>query len=233
MMKRLLLFVFVTLLSVNTRAQTTKGTITFTGTLAHWQVKHRSEFVEQGSMFGRIRTTTLAPSIGGFVKDNLELGAILYIYQDNHEDWWEGFRLDKPIDHPWDETYSSYDEHKIDYRVYARQYKYLTGKLAAHFTLSAGISNRHLKLTRGRNVNEIVDHKEEETNFYTALSPGLTYFALKNLGFSANLGALSYTRHKFLSANPDFGSQPYKSNVVKLDFSSMNVNFGMTYFLRK
>lgn len=235
-MKKLLLLVIVTASALTVQAQTSRGTVALTGTLGYSQHKDSAEKEQNGARYESDGYSyTLAPSIGYFIKDNLELGVSfqLYKYKSESSDPTNTFILS-------DKSENKY----TDYSVYARQYKFLTEKLAVHGTLKAGLSNRE-------DLRDILPHtglanqghyrNDHYTTFSAALSPGLTFFASNKVGLTASFGALQYSRKKTeMTSVSDYSTSPwqrhvttYKSNVLELDFSSMNLNFGLSYFIGK
>ena len=238
-MKRLTLLCAVTLMAYGIQAQTTKGTIILTGKAGYTQHKGETEKKYEESDYGsEDYSYTLSPSVGVFIADNLEIGASVNLNRNKYESF-----------SSWPNSSSSYlsETKEKDFRVYARQYKFLIERLAVHGTLSAGMGNRETNLVR-TSVNmyypETHNKHEVSTRFSIGLSPGLTFFASNKVGLHASLGALSYSRFKDKRENattnlihpphsPERNDYSYKTNALRLDFSSMNLNFGISYFLGK
>lgn len=82
---------------------------------------------------------------------------------------------------------------------------------------------------------------DHNTTFSAALSPGLSFFASEHIALSLNLGALRYSRHtvdeKFKTKDTRFKLDDmvvkYNSNILEFDFSSINLNLGLTYLIGK
>jgi hypothetical protein len=236
-MKKLALVCVAALMAYGAQAQTTKGTIVLTGKAGYTQYKGETEKKSEGNDYGADGySSTLAPSIGVFVKDNLEIGSSL------------NYSRHKSENITSTSIYSSsfLSESRVkDFRVYARQYKFLTERFAVHGTLAAGVGNREESRvhTSVHQYYPQTDNQREETNsFNIGLSPGLTFFASNKVGLHASLGALSYSRHldkrEYSTTNlihpphsPDRNDFSYKTNHLRLDFSSMHLNFGISYFI--
>ncbi|WP_303413639.1 hypothetical protein [Pontibacter sp. BT731] len=235
-MKKLTLLAIAGLLAFSAQAQTTKGTLVLTGKLGYSQSKSkhdrdrntpRSEFEQYNY--------TVSPSIGFLIKDKLEIGVAVYRYKLHHEDA-NYFESNKST---WERR-----ENNKGVSVYARQYKYLTEKLALHGTLSAGISNQvtsYASNTVGQYPYTSID-EHDAILVSGSLSPGITFFASKKLGIQAGLGALTFNhsvtdsfREYTLYNDPPYELQrwedTYKRNELRFDFSSMHLNFGLSYFI--
>ncbi|MCJ8164278.1 hypothetical protein MKJ04_05440 [Pontibacter sp. E15-1] len=123
------------------------------------------------------------------------------------------------------------------FRVYARQYKYLTEKLAIHGTVSTGYQN---STSKNKSSVDYLDGtgsgqatETQAKSFMVGFSPGFTFFASKKVGLNLTLGALTYSHSQSeeRSVNASSPIEPYKSNTVELDFSSMNLNLGLSYYM--
>lgn len=234
-MKKLSALIITAFFASHVHAQTSKGTVALTATFGYSQTKGSAEKEEYGGLYkSESHDYTLAPSLGFFVQDNLELGASIYINDYKSESL-----------SPY---YASIHRLRADgvrnnYRAFARKYKFLTPKLAVYGMLSAGLYNE--KYSYSSHHTGMQSQKYVSRNSYSTisagLSPGLTYFASNSIGLSVNLGALTYSRRKvddkITSASMDFPEQhydtKYNSNILELDFSSMNLNFGLSYFIGK
>ena len=236
-MKKLISLVLLTVLACNVHAQTTKGTVAITAALGYTQQIGSTDKELNGEFFkSKNYNYTIAPSIGMFIKDNLELGTSFSFYEDRTEN------ITPYVDHV--NNYKSESQVK-SYRLYARQYKFLTDKFAISGTLSGGMSSRNDSFSTtdvvGQQANRIDKRDEQHNTFSAALSPGLSFFPSSNFGISLNLGALAYSRRKVegMSYSEDGHFPPrtngftYKSNILELDLSSMNLNLGLTYFIGK
>jgi hypothetical protein len=234
-MKKLSALIVAALFASYVHAQTSKGTVALTATFGYSQTTGSAEKEEYGGLYkSESHSYTFAPSLGFFVKDNLELGASVYIndykteslspyYASIHRLSTEGVRK--------------------NFRAFARQYKFLTPKLAVYGMLSAGLYKEAYSYSShhtGTQIQKYVSNNSYST-ISAALSPGLTYFASNSLGLSVNLGALTYSRRKvddkITSVYMDFPEQhydtKYNSNILELDFSGINLNFSLTYFISK
>ncbi len=234
-MKKLLLAVVVSLFACNLQAQTSKGTIAVTGTLGFFQTRDFADSAQGGkALTTSTYDYTIAPAVGYFVKDNLALGVSGSFYvrmSENNNQTQGNFHV------------STVESIEKSYRVHARQYRYLTAKLAAHATLSAGWSSfsdeRDFTYSHTPGINATQQSDTKRTAFTAALSPGLTFFASDKLGLNANFGALAFERSKAAatSVSTENNIQTYRDvwsdtyNTTRLNFSSMHVNIGMTYFI--
>ncbi|GGG13336.1 hypothetical protein [Pontibacter amylolyticus] len=236
MMKKLTLLAIAGLLAFSAQAQTTKGTLVLTGKLGYSQSKSkhdrdrntpRSEFEQYNY--------TVSPSIGFLIKDNLEIGVRAHRYKLHHGDanYFENVKSN------WENG-----ENNKGVSVYARQYKYLTEKLALHGTLSSGISNQVITYASNTDGPYPYTSREERDAILVngSLSPGITFFVSKKLGIQAGLGALTFNhsvtdsfREYTLYNTPPYELQrredTIKRNVLQFDFSSMHLNFGLSYFI--
>lgn len=237
-MEKLILLTVAVLLTCNVLAQTSKGTVALTGSLGYTQSERNSKKVDNTSSYTESQGYTLSPVLGVFLRDNLEVGVNAYRQR-------ETYKSSSPIgdgQHIWES-----EEYNKGIRVYAKQYKYLAAKLAVHGTLSAGLSNMEYKTssvsTFGPNLQSYQsDRKFNSVNVW--LSPGVTFFASEKIGLNASLGALTYRRSNdktervhinqiYPPHNPAQDEFSLKTNALRLDFSSMNLNFGISYFLGK
>ncbi|WP_018479163.1 hypothetical protein [Pontibacter roseus] len=238
-LKRLTFAFVAALLACGAQAQTTKGTVALTGKLGYTHNKVASEAEKVAyTNNSENHSYTFAPGVGVFVKDNLEIGASVSL---------NSYKYEHSNEQPsYPGTYTS--SHQEDTRekhagVYARQYKFLTQRFAAHVTLSAGLgSSRSETVNSSYNQSSYSNTHDnlEKTIFSTiAISPGLSFFASEKVGISVHLGALRYSRRDFeavrkstsLNYEPQQYEGKHQSNVLELDFSSMNLNFGLTYFI--
>lgn len=236
MMRKLTLLFVAALVAGGVQAQTTKGTVALTGSIGYTQSKSTKERKALSENYTiENNNYTLSPSVGYFIKDNLELGVSYHLQKYSEENI--NFNNDyKQI--------LKYDGKGQDYKVYVRQYKYLLEKLALYGTLSAGMSNwkyNNVGSNSGTFLNSY-NSKTEYSTFTAALSPGLAFFPSRKVGFSVNLGALEYSRREIDATSISENQQPpqyhehryrYKYNTYGLDFSSLNLNFGLTYFIGK
>ena len=234
-MKKLFASIIAALCACAAHAQTSKGTVTLTATVGNSQSRGSADKEEYGVLYtSEEHNYTLAPSIGVFIKDNLELGASIYINDYGSESL----------------TPSSTSIHSLkienlrnNYRIYARQYKFLTEKIAVHGMVSVGFFTEKLSYASHHKglITESYVRKDTYSTFAAALTPGISYFISKKIALGVNFGALTYSRREVddeaVSAAVDFPEQRYEmsytSNVLELDFSSMNLNLSLTYFLRK
>lgn len=234
-MKKLLTFIIAALCACTAHAQTSKGTVTLTATVGNSQSMGSADKEEYGALYTfEEHNYTVAPSIGIFIKDNLELGASVYINDYGSESL----------------TPSNTSIHSVkienlrnNYRVYARQYKFLTEKIAVHGMVSAGYSKEKYNYASHYKglITESYVRKDTYSTFAAALSPGISYFISKKIGLGVNFGALTYSRREVddeaVSASVDFPERRYDmsyiSNILELDFSSMNLNLSLTYFIGK
>ena len=236
-MKKIAALCAAAMIAFGTQAQTTKGTIALTGRFGYTQQKADSEkYSENDSYTLNSYDYTISPAIGVFVRDNLEIGATSYLTRNKSES------LSTNVSYIGE---SLTEVTREGYRVYAKQYKFITERFAMHATLSAGLENMEYKhvFTNSNyaNVYQMGNHQDKSSGFSASLSPGLSFFASNKIGLSVNLGALRYSRSeseslhmsRMYSNEPDRSETAYTSNIVDFDFSSLNLNFGLTYFLGK
>lgn len=238
-MKKLFIFILAAFFGCSVHAQTTKGTVALTAAFGYNQYNGTADKEVNNLLFKSAgHNYTIAPSVGLFIRDNLELGASAYLHENTHE----SLAPSPDFIH----SFKSESQEKA-FKLYARQYKFLTQRLAAYATLSGGINSRNYSSTvthtylaaTGYIYTQVRD--DHYTTFSAALSPGLSFFASDKIAISMNLGALAYSRHKVDEASdyedsrytPNSYEAYYKSNILELDFSSINLNFGLTYFIRK
>jgi hypothetical protein len=236
-MKKLALLCAVTLLAYGAQAQTSKGTVVLTGKTGYTQYKGENEKKYEGNDYGAEGYSyTLSPSLGVFIKDNLEIGTSLNFSRYKGENF---------------NSTPSYTNSLIaegrekNFSIYAKQYKFLTERLAVHGTLSAGLGKSEKTLVStylNTYSSQSSDQHEKTTSFTFGVSPGVTFFASDKIGLTASLGTLSYSRSKDIRENafsnimypphsPYRNDYSYKTNRLQLDFSSMYLNFGISYFL--
>ena len=236
MMKKLTLIAIAGFLVFSAQAQTTKGTLVLTGKLGYMQStsKHDRHKDNPLSEFEQYNYT-ISPSIGFLIKDYLEIGVRAHRYKLHNKD--TGYS--ESAKNTWEQG-----ENTKGVSVYARQYKYLTEKLALHGTLSAGISNQVTSYASSMVGPYPYTSREERDDILVngSLSTGITFFASKKLGIQAGLGALTFS-HSVTDSFREFnlhGDTPselqrredtYKRNVLQFDFSSMHMNFGISYFI--
>jgi len=234
-MKKLLALIVTALCACTAHAQTSKGTVTLTATVGNYKSTGSGDKEEYGALYKLEEYNyTLAPSVGVFIKDNLELGASLYINNYGSESLT-----------PSSATIHNVKEEilRTNYRVYARQYKFLTEKVAVHGMVSAGyVKDKQDYESHHKGLHTQSFYRNDtHSSFAAALSPGVSYFVSKRVGIGLNFGALTYSRreidNKEVSYSLDFSEyrndMSYKSNVLELDFSSMNLNLSMTFFIGK
>ena len=239
-------------LGYTSQAQTTKGTVAFTGSLGYTQSKGKSDYKSDVILFEgfephRIEhsSLTLSPSIGYFIKDNLEVGISVFSSHSesksiHHSGMYENGTV------TLERQYNTLNNTKhIGLNVYARQYKFLTEKLAIYGTLSVGYNKANLTsiYTLTDTASQVFENDNLYSTYAAALSPGVTFFVSRKIGLNANLGALTYNRYKreeiaaYRSSGqpqPSVRENPsYTSNSLSLDFSSMHLNFGLSYYLGK
>ncbi|WP_299701572.1 hypothetical protein [uncultured Pontibacter sp.] len=236
-MKKIAIICASALITLGAQAQTQKGNVALTGRFGYTQQK-----ADPDKSNGKYSYTldsytyTLAPAIGVFVKDNLEIGASVYLTKSTSES------LSTNLNYRGDDLEEGEGRR---YSVYATQYKFLKERLAMHGTLSAGLGNtENSRFFTNRDqvgVYQLGDHYDRSSEFSVALSPGLTFFPSDRIGVSANLGSLRYSRrdigqtYKSVMYNndPEYIEAAYISNILELNFSTMYLNFGLTYFFGK
>lgn len=235
-MKKIAIICAIALITHDARAQTTKGTVALTGRFGYTQQKAEPDKYNGNYSYNSDSYTyTIAPAIGIFVKDNLEIGASLYLTRSKSES------LNTNLDYRGDNLKEGKTK---SYRTYATQYKFLNERLAVHGTLSAGLGNAENTRFFTNRSNETVyqsgDYYDKSSEFSVALSPGFTFFPSAKVGISANLGALRYSRRDIeevqkssMYSNLEHRETAYISNIMELNFSSMHLNFGISYFLGK
>ena len=235
-MKKIAILCATALITLGAQAQTTKGTVALTGKFGYTQQKAEPD-EHNGRDFYNLDsyTFTIAPALGLFVKDNLEIGASVYLTRRKSES------LSTNLNYRGDDFAEGNEK---GFNIYATQYKFLKERIAVHGTLSAGLGNtENTRLFTNRDqlrVYQSGDSYDKASEFSVALSPGLTFFPSDKIGISANLGALRYSRRDieevYKSSMYDYmehDRSAYISNTVELDFSSLHLNFGITYFFRK
>ncbi|PVY39427.1 hypothetical protein [Pontibacter virosus] len=239
MVKKLTILAITGLLAYSVQAQTTKGTLVLTGELGYTQSKSETDKEKNSPLYEYEHYNYfVSPSIGFLIKDNLEIGATAHRYKSANENirYMEGFKSTWKL-----------SQKTTGASVYARQYKYLTEKLALHGTLSVGVSNQEYHDISSNSDAPYSYHflyEFDATTLNGSFSPGLTFFASNKIGFTASLGALTYNRvttdaareHSDYYYSPDeFERREYtlKRNVLLFDFSSLHLNFGISYFLGK
>lgn len=238
MKKLTLLIAIAALAAFGAQAQTAKGTLVLTGKAGYSQSKTKSDRDTNNPYNSHeLYNYTLAPAFGYFIKDNLEIGATAHRYKFQYENinYFEG-----------GSTTWNYGENNKGVSVYARQYSYLTEKLALHGTLSVGLSNQ-VYYTNTYSAGPYAQNSKSEFDairLNSSLSPGLTFFASNKIGLEASLGALKYSRSNtdfvnesssYINSpdNPKRSESTHKRNALQFDFSSMHLNFGISYFLGK
>ncbi len=221
------------------QAQTTQGTVALTGILGYYRNTGSADKEELGVRYDALdQDYTIAVAAGFFLQDNLELGASVFMNNSENKS------LTPYYSHITDQRS---DRQEKTLRIYARKYKFLTEKLAAHATLSGGWNNiafdvvntaTYLNAPNFTTTYTIADHYN---TYSAALSPGLSYFVSDKIAIGLNLGALAYSRYKvdekFKNIDTRFPDNTYEtkytSHILELDFSSMNFNLGLSYFFHK
>lgn len=238
-MKKRILLCAAGLLAYGAQAQTTKGTIVLTGSIGYIQQKTEQRQENELIISSEWSNRTVSPSIGLFIKDNLEVGASFHRYRQREE-------------YNYQSTRNDFGHNRINlensFSLYATQYKYLTDKLAVYGRLSAGggigktednLSSMH----RDASI-AVFRSKNNVTAIRAALSPGITFFPSDKVGLDASLGALVWQHRKvkrttttideyYTPESPHTVETPYTNNIFALDFSSMNLRFGISYFLAR
>ena len=240
-------------LSYASQAQTTKGTVAFTGSLGYSKYNSKTDQKNNAIPFAEFEppkniqsSLTLSPSIGYFLKDNLEIGASMF-YRYSKSD-----NISHSIIHTdgirrIDRQYNSlHDTKEKGFGIYARKYKFLTEKLAMYGTLSVGHRKSTLNSVYSSTTSDFKDYSDTNTKhtmFSAVLSPGITFFASQKIGLNANLGAIAYNRDKREETSTyresdqlqpliqRSGSHTFNSLVISL--STLHLNFGLTYYLGK
>lgn len=237
-MRKLLALAAATLLAYGAAAQTTQGRLALTGAAgfssgtgsSDQEVNGRTS-ADKGSSY------TLSPSIGYFIKDNLEIGAGVG-YEKQTSEW--------TTPSAFNVTHSTYERKRDELRVFARQYKYLTERFALHTTLAGGIGTATQQLSYERSTPQ---YQSNHNRYYdrvrtVSLSPGIAFFPTDRLALSANLGALQYEHKATHNSNwqkhqgtpivdQDIHESKYKTNSFGLDFTSWNLNFGLSLLIGK
>lgn len=235
-MKKIAILCATALITLSAQAQTTKGTVALTGRFGYTQQKAEPD-KHNGKDFYNLDdyTDTIAPAIGLFVKDNLEIGASVYLTRRKSESQSTNLNYRG-------EDFAEGNEK--GFNIYAKRYKFLKERIAVHGTLSTGFGNTentHYFTNRDQlRVYQSGDSYDKVSEFSVALSPGLTFFPSDKVGVSANLGALRYSRrdieevHKrSMYSYMEHKETAYISNTMELDFSSLHLNFGIAYFFGK
>jgi hypothetical protein len=237
-MRKLLTLAAATLLAYGAAAQTTQGRLALTGAAGYSSSSGSSDREVNGrTSSDKGSSYTLSPSIGYFIKDNLEIGAGMR-YEKHKSEW------TSPSDFNF--THSTLERKRDELRIFARQYKYLTERLALQTTLAGGIGTATQQLS-----NEYSNpyYTSNYSRYYdrvrtVSLSPGIAFFPSDRLALSANLGALQYEHKATHNSNwqkhqgtpivdRDIHENKYKTNSFGLDFSSWNLNFGLSLFIGK
>lgn len=235
-MKKIAILCATALITLGAQAQTTKGTVALTGRFGYTQQKAEPD-KHNGKDFYNLDgyTYTIAPAIGLFVKDNLEIGASVYLTMRKSES------LSTNLNYRGDDFAEGNGK---GFNIYATQYKFLKERIAVHGTLSAGLGNTEntsfFTNSDQLKVYQSGDSYDKASEFSIALSPGISFFPSEKVGISAKLGALRYSRrdieevHKSsMYSHMEHRETAYISNTMELDFSSLHLNFGLTYFFGK
>ncbi len=237
-MRKLLALAAAALLAYGAAAQTTQGRLAVTGAAGYSSRSGSSDQEVNGrTTSDKGSSYTLSPSIGYFIKDNLEIGAGMRY--EKHENEWT-------TPSAFNVSHNTYDRKRDELRVYARQYKYLTERFAMQTTLAGGIGTTTQQSSNERSNPQ---YASNYSRYYSrvrtvSLSPGIAFFPSDRLALSANLGALRYEHKATHDSNwqkhqgtpivdRDIHESKYKTNSFGLDFSSWNLNFGLSLFIGK
>lgn len=258
-MKKLLLLILAVFFIVHVQAQTAKGTVAVTGILGYLQKQESVDRIPDTVPFrdhqNETHNYTLGPSIGYFIKNNIELGAAAYLNKgktQRHDH--NGYYPSNQSQLIENKSHFLAEYAQRGFRLYAKYYKFINEKVAVHGTISAGLSNMNSNanssgtFTNGTtNIYSTSQHEEQLNTFTSALSPGVTFFASNKIGMTANFGSLVYSRHKksltlvntnqneSLQEQPHFFRQEnsFKESGLELSFTSLHLNFGLTYLIGK
>lgn len=210
-MKNLFLTGLLALLGTGAFAQTTAGNISVGGSVSINTLSNEFQNGEnKGSFF------TLAPSVGYFIKDGLELGMNTRLAFGSSTTQNEG-------------STSEYKLRTFVYSVgpYLTKYVPVTEKL--HFTASGGLGYENSR-------TKIPDENEElvstSSGYYLSAAPGLTYFATEKLGFSIYIGSIRYSK----STETDEQTEPKNETVSKgfnVDLTPGSASIGIRYYINR
>jgi hypothetical protein len=241
------------------QAQTATGTVAVTGILGYSQKQESGDRTPDTVPFrnhqNKTHDHTLGPSIGYFIKSNIELGAAAYLNKgktEKHDH--NGYHHSNQTQLIENKSYFLAEYAQRDFRLYVKYYKFLNEKVAVHGTISAGLSNMNSNtnssgtFTNGTtNIYSTSQHEEQLNTFTSALSPGVTFFVSNKIGMTANFGSLVYSHHKkdftlintdqneSLQEQPHFFRQEnsFKESDLELNFTSLHLNFGLSYFINR
>lgn len=210
-MKKLFLSGLLALLGTGAFAQTSAGTISLGGSLSLY-----SGSMDEQTSERKTSAFSIAPSLGYFVKDGLELGISTRLSFGTNTSKAEGAS----------EEFKTKD---FGFAVgpYLTKYIPITEKL--HFTASGGAGYNS---TRKKNPDLAEELINTTSGYYISAGPGLTYFATPKLGFSASIGNIGYNSY----TATDEQAQPKRettNSTFNVDFSPATASLGIRYFITR
>ncbi|WP_137758062.1 outer membrane beta-barrel protein [Pontibacter sp. SGAir0037] len=229
-MKKVILLLIAVLCYSNLQAQISKGSIALTGTLAYSYSTYEDR---DASTFQKVKNYELGPSVGIFIKDNLEVGANFNFGRERISN--DRLSLGPP--------YTSDDRYRtFSYNAYAKQYLFLLDKIALHAVLSVGYNKTVTQFNSIYTGTSAIPSRSNESDsryFSAGVSPGITCFISPKFALNLNLGLLGFSKTTYDSKNVELlngvinfqDDYTSKSNSFNFDFSSATLNYGLTYYL--
>ncbi|MEJ8757279.1 outer membrane beta-barrel protein [Pontibacter sp. H259] len=212
-MKKLLAIAIFSIVSTSAFAQTSQGSIAISG--AFGISKTTQDNAAEINQF----TVNIAPSVGYFVRDGLEVGAAV------------GFSHTAADQLTYDSSgFGTFKTttNTFSFVPYITKYFLLSEKVAFTGHAFAGISAGTGKISFDSDFSPNADLKLSGVQI--GVSPGLSFFPTEKIGISARFGSLGYTE---FSMKPEGGTDSSKSSTFGLDLNASTLALGFSYYINR
>ncbi|MBB6611716.1 hypothetical protein H7F15_11760 [Pontibacter sp. Tf4] len=212
-MKKLFIVAVLGLLCTSAFAQTLQGTKAVSGSFSVGMYANNQRSNNMAPSDYSHRFLRIEPSIGYFLKDNLEAGASL------------GFETNRTKS-VQDGGFSDFTEDSrtrgYSFSPYLKKYFSLTDKFALSARVEAGVDMRKTKTEFSSDYT--VSTESDTKGYFAGISPGLTFFPTEKIGISTSFGSLGYS-----NSTTESGSFKSTSGFFGLNLSSSTLSFGFSY----
>jgi len=212
-MKKLLALAIFALLGTQAFSQTSQGSVVISG--AFGVSKSTQDNAAEINKFN----INIAPSVGYFVSNGLELGAAV------------GFSHTAADQLSYDSSgFGTYETttNTFTFAPYITKYFMLSEKVAftghAFAALSAGTG----KVNFDSDFSPNADLKL--SGVQVAVAPGISFFPTEKIGIGARFGSLGYSEFSF---KPEGGTDSSKSSTFGLDLNATTLALGFSYYINR
>lgn len=226
-MKNILLTAILAILGTGALAQTTQGTVSFSGSL---DVSSGQGLASDANAVLPSAGLNISPGVGYFIANQLELGISASVSSASQKN--DNITSDREVRNSASSFYYSLGP-------YLRKYFMLTDKVALHGTADLYYealkqkSASFTKYTPPDGASLITEENKASSRSFglgLSISPGISYFPSDKFGLGASFGSLGYTRRNYKNERdaPDT-----KSDAISLNLNASSFALNFSYYLSR